>query len=352
MIEKEISGRVLLIGTDVNGHGGIATLLTSYSKMFEHFNFICSHKFTSRINQIFIAFSALLKLLYYLIFKNISIVHIHTASYMSFYRESIYLLIAKMFNKKVILHLHGGDFFNFYDKNRFYCKFICKKATVLVGVSKFFSNLFKEHDLCSNIIFLYNVVEKPILLKNKQSDKINILFLGSIDEHKGIFDVLEMLGLYKNLFKDKITLTICGEGNSLRLLKLIKDYDLESFVTFLGWVNNDKKNVLLSNTDIYLQPSKYESLGIAIIEALSYGIPVIASNTGGIPELVDDGKNGFLIPVGNMQMLKTILLNFCNSVYDFKLFEPYAKSKASLFYSEHIEKKVFDMYNKILKDEL
>ena len=351
MINKDVSSKILIVGTDTNGKGGMAILLNSHSKLFEVFNYVCSHRFSNILVQLFLAISAIFRVIYYCLFKDIRIVHIHSASYRSFYRESLYLLIAKLFNKKVILQLHGGEFEVFYNQNKRYCQYICHKADCLVGVSNYFENMFRRLNLNDNIVTLYNVVEKPINEKqqfDKHKSKLEILFFGAIDVNKGIFEVLDMWGENKEQMSELFHLTICGIGDSDRLNKIIYDFQLSDTVTYKGWVNIEDKNNLLAQSDIYLQPSHFESLGIAIIEALSYGIPVIASNVGGIPELITDNENGYLIPVGDMEQLKFKLIYLSHHIDLFDAFEIRAKQKASQFFSENIEKDIITLYKQYL----
>ncbi len=94
------SKNILTIGTDTNGKGGIAILIQSYSKMFKKFNFIASHQEGNLFKKTALSISALLRCCYYCIFKPIRIVHIHTASFTDFYRQSIYVFCAKVFRKK------------------------------------------------------------------------------------------------------------------------------------------------------------------------------------------------------------------------------------------------------------
>jgi len=89
------SKNILTIGTDTNGKGGIAILIQSYSKMFKKFNFIASHQEGNLFKKTALSISALLRCCYYCIFKPIRIVHIHTASFTDFYRQSIYVFCAK-----------------------------------------------------------------------------------------------------------------------------------------------------------------------------------------------------------------------------------------------------------------
>ena len=80
---------------------------------------------------------------------------------------------------------------------------------------------------------------------------------------------------------------------------MVHDLGLTKDVCFLGKLTEFVK--VLQNSDIFLMPSETESFGLAALEALSCGVPVIGSNIGGIPELVRQGETGFLSAVGNVE---------------------------------------------------
>jgi len=81
----------------------------------------------------------------------------------------------------------------------------------------------------------------------------------------------------------------------------LRDLGLEDRVAFLG--KQDRFEELLAASDVFLLPSEQESFGLAALEALSCGIPVVASDIGGIPELVTAGETGFLAPVGDTRAM-------------------------------------------------
>jgi len=349
MISTNISSKIVIIGTGLDGKGGIAVLLRSYSRILQPFYYICSHRSTNRIFQIGLAIIALFKTIFYCIFYRVQIVHIHTASYRSFFRESIYVFIAKIFHKKVILHLHGGEFEIFYKRYPRYCNYVCRSADCVIAVSEYFGRVFKKLDLNENVFVLYNIIEKPFFEKsNLQHDKLRILFLGTIDENKGIFDVIDCFINEKQDLRDKIIFDIGGVGDCLRLQEMIRVGGIDDFVNYHGWLDAENKNKLLSQADLYIQPSYFESLGIAILEAMSYRIPVIASDTGGIPELVHDGENGFLIQPGNMCQFYNKLKYFIEHRDALKTMGDKSYTVAIEFYPENIEKKIGEIYKSLL----
>jgi len=104
----------------------------------------------------------------------------------------------------------------------------------------------------------------------------------------------------------KIKLLIIGDGEYKNYLeRMVKDLNLEKNIIFLGFMDN--VFVPLSLTNIYIHISFQEALGIALLEAMSKGIPVIASKTGGIPEVIDNGKNGILVDFSSESIAKAIV---------------------------------------------
>ncbi len=349
ILYENLYDKVIVISTYYRGKGGIAILISKYLELFPTIRYIPSHKFTNVVNQFLIAIVAIIRLAYLCIFKKSKIVHIHTASYRSFYRDSIYLVLAKFFRKKVILHIHGGEFEKFYLQNKRYCDFICHRADCIVAVSKYFGKIFRQYKLNDRVEVIYNSADKPIYQRGNNKDKgLNILFLGTIDDNKGIFDLIYCFIDNYEFLQGKVTLNICGVGDSLRLSKLIKDNFLSDMVIYHGWVDIIRKNELLSMADIYVQPSYFESLGIAIIEAMGYGLPIVASNTGGIPELVQDGKNGILIEPGNKDNLFNALSKLIEDPVLREKMGNESLKTSRLFTHNCMKDKIINLYNSLM----
>ncbi len=111
-------------------------------------------------------------------------------------------------------------------------------------------------------------------------------------------------------------LTIVGDGIIRQdLEKLVKDLKLDEYVTFTGAVPNEKVVEYLNEFDIFVMPSveEGETFGVAAVEAMATGLPVIASKIGGLPEVVDDGITGTLIKPGDVEDLTKALIKYIES---------------------------------------
>jgi len=98
----------------------------------------------------------------------------------------------------------------------------------------------------------------------------------------------------------KLHFLFVGDGPELpRYREIVKELKVEDAITFTGLLNNPTQVGVFDASDIYCQPSLWqEASGLAVLEAMSVKLPVVASNTGGLPEVVVDGRSGILVPVG------------------------------------------------------
>jgi len=150
--------------------------------------------------------------------------------------------------------------------------------------------------------FKFNIKQREQIRKIFSiQDKIVLSYTANLRPIKGHQYLLEAISKIKNQYTN-IVLLLIGEGVLRNELEaLTKQLHIEDNVRFLGY-RTDIPDIL-SATDIYVHPSVEEGFGIAIIEAMAVGLPVIATNVGGIPEIITNGVNGILVPPENPQAL-------------------------------------------------
>ncbi|MBP7764786.1 MAG: glycosyltransferase family 4 protein [Syntrophaceae bacterium] len=146
------------------------------------------------------------------------------------------------------------------------------------------------------------------ILPARIKDKPLLFTLGRLVEWKGHRYLIDALRLVKD--KMNVHLLIGGEGTLRQDLdNLVRDRGLEDDVTFLGHIPGHLMNTYYSNADIYIQPSiidkdgTTEGLGVTILEAMACGTPCIGSKVGGIPDIIRDGENGFLVKPAEPEQL-------------------------------------------------
>ncbi len=155
---------------------------------------------------------------------------------------------------------------------------------------------------------IYNGIE-PVKKKAKPFSKENEVLIGSIgtlNEQKGMQYLIKAMPAVLKEFPNA-KLEIIGEGYYKdRLQRLVKSMKLTRQVKFTGFLKDVYEE--LEKLDLYVQPSLSESFGLAILQAMSVGLPVIATKTGGVPEVVTDGKTGLLVEPKNSGQLASAVL--------------------------------------------
>jgi len=145
---------------------------------------------------------------------------------------------------------------------------------------------------------------------------------------KRIADVIEIF--FKIQKEMPAKLMMVGEGPERKQAEqLCKTYDIEDKVVFLG--NSNEVDKILCFSDLFLLPSQTESFGLAALEAMASGVPVISSNSGGIPEVNIEGVSGFLSPVGAVDEMAQNAIKILKDDAVLETFKKGAKATASKF---------------------
>lgn len=352
LVPHGLSQKVLFVGCAYNPpRGGVAQVLYNYRKyIFNPFNIVVDSASGSRLYKAFIFFTALLQLCIKLIFGKYKIVHIHTSSYNSFKRSSYWVRIVKFLKKKVVIHIHGGAFKDYYETNPGWISSVLNKVDHIICLTDSWKEFYSQitHDVQISVV--ENVISPPqIKVMDKGEDtSIHALFLGLITENKGIFDLLEVISDNSTLLRGKLVLHIGGNGQIEQLLKVIQDNSIEDIVKYEGWVSGDQKNDLMNLCDVFILPSYAEGLPVSIMEALSYGQYVIASNVGGIPEILPT-QFGILIEAGNKLDIKAAIDYVISHKEECLKDKAKRQSYTVQYYPHSISAKLRTLYDSLLK---
>jgi glycosyltransferase involved in cell wall biosynthesis len=225
----------------------------------------------------------------------------------------ISLWVKKKFGIPYIITSHGSDVLGYNKNGRFNAiyplltkiwKKIIKEAKSVTTPSRYLQNEIKKITTEGNFIVIPNGID-PRKFRPLKKEKY-ILCVSRLFVNKGIQDLMKALeGMDLKGWKVKIV----GDGTySEELHRLRKEYHLEACVEFLGWIDNksDRMRELYGHASIFVLPSYFENMSIALLEALASGCNVIASNVGGNPEVV--GKEN-LFEATNIEELKNKIKN-------------------------------------------
>ncbi|HEA65394.1 MAG TPA: glycosyltransferase family 1 protein [Desulfobacterales bacterium] len=240
---------------------------------------------------------------------NPDIVHVNPSlNLKSFLRDGLFIYWAKRKNLPVLVFWHGWGkkFEKKIDTNLFFYWFFKKtflRADKTIVLASDFKKKLISWGVKSDIILGTTVIDESLLegfdinkkiQKINKSKKINILFLSRIEKEKGIF---ETISAFKMLLDKNynIKLNIVGDGTALesvkRYSKAIKIP--ENKLSFLGYVKGYKKKEVFINNHIYCFPTYCEGMPISVLEAMSFGMPVITRAVGGLKDFFQDKQMGF-----------------------------------------------------------
>jgi glycosyltransferase involved in cell wall biosynthesis len=222
----------------------------------------------------------------------------------------------------------------------------------IIHLSKFSLNIFNNKRIVRNEI-IPNALEESyfdIPMKNK-TDNI-LLYIGVIDNNKNIINLLRAI---KSLKENNIIykLEVLGDFNNEfyknYIISYVKFNGLTENVYFNGWINTEKVKEYLYKADILVVSSFHESLPMVIAEAMAAGKVVVASSVGGIPEMINDGVDGFLYDLKNPNELYEILeILYDNNTMN-KIISKQAKISALNKYNAvNVAKRTIEFYNKCL----
>jgi len=179
---------------------------------------------------------------------------------------------------------------------KLFTKLALRKADLITAVSHFTANLVKqEMNPKTDIRVIYNGIDHHLFTPinqnhQKKAKNINVLFCGKLTRRKGahwLAPIAERLDKRINIL---YTSGLQPTGTSLNHPQLI----------CVGSIPYQQMPALYQNADILLFPTAREGFGLAAAEAMACGLPVVATNCSSLPELIDNGKGGFLCPIGNV----------------------------------------------------
>ncbi|MDD5277473.1 MAG: glycosyltransferase family 4 protein [Methylovulum sp.] len=295
--------------------GGMLSVIEGYQRdgVFERWNieFVSTHFDGTASQKIWVFLKAFAYVFMLLAKGHVALLHCHMAMKGSFVRKLALALLGRCFGIPVILHLHGSETQQFYNSLPEFVKRIVSRqltaADTVFVLSESWRSFVLEVAPKAQVVVLPNYVELPDLVdKRNAGSKINVLFLGLVGKRKGVYDLLPAFAAAVKM-APQLFLRIGGNGEVEKAKALVDELGLQAHVECLDWVSGTAKNELLRDADIFVLPSYNEGLPVSILEAMSWGLPVITTAVGGIPELIKDQVNGLLISPGDVAALQNRL---------------------------------------------
>lgn len=249
--------------------------------------------------------SRILKVMYYLVFKDIEVVMAFSSKGMSFIEKGIMIRIAKVFGKRTIIAPRSGLLIDNFDNSNFYrnqAKGIFSSSDVILCQGRywkeyFIKNLNAEEEKCVVLNNWIDVESYKDSTFHSSSGDLKVLFLSRIEKNKGIYDLVKIIKKSEEGFQ----FIIAGEGSELDQLKI--DIGLacpDKKVTFTGWISGKEKRKVLEDADMLLMLSYREGLPNVILEAMASKTAVISTTVGAVEDVIENQGNGLLVEPGDI----------------------------------------------------
>lgn len=231
-------------------------------------------------------------------------------------------------------------------------RFMEEHSSRIVAISKAVRDKYAEHISGDLISVVYNGVGEENLYEKKperrQGDTVNFLISGRVSGEKRQEEAVRAAALlieegYRNLH-----LSIAGPGDTDRLRSLIADRKIEEYVTFLGYRSD--LPLLRREMDIELVCSLWEAFGRVTVEAMMSSNPVIGADSGGTPELIKDGENGYLYRQGDERDLADKMRRFMKHPERIRRMGQCAyQTAAAQFSSKRNAGRILEIYRELMR---
>lgn len=302
--------KICMIVPNPKVRGGIASVVNGYrgSELEKRHEviYVESYRDGSKGQKLIKALSGYVHFFVQLITNHPDLVHIHSSFGPSFYRKMPFIYLGCLFGIPVVNHIHGAEFDSFYEnaseRKKRLIKKVYNKCSRLIVLSDEWKPLVGRIVPAHKIDVLENYCILPKRFSGQEKKKGQILFLGEIGERKGCFLMPDILEQIKRSCPS-IRLVMAGDGQIPQVKKAFAKKGLSDSVTFPGWVGRRKKQSLLNESEIFLFPTYYEGMPMAILEAMSYGLAIVTTNVGGIPRLIIPGRTGYLEAPGDVEKM-------------------------------------------------
>jgi glycosyltransferase involved in cell wall biosynthesis len=308
---------IVMVGPSMKSKGGIASVACTYEAagLFSNWPvlYLNSHVEGSKVQKLLAALSALKTFVILLLFGRVKVLHIHVARGTSFWRKSLFILLAYAARCPVFIHLHSGGFPEFYWRKcgliqKRLVRFVLDHADCLIVLSSqwwaLLDGITKNKRIVKIPNFIIDDQNEPPACKRETN---SVLFLGRLSEEKGFFDLLQAAAIVAQHIPG-FRLYCGGEGDVNAVMLRVSELGIADNVELLGWVEEAQRHGLLCRVAAFVLPSYVEGLPMAVIEAMSKGTPVVASNVGGVPDVIEDGKDGLLVRAGDVAGIAQALI--------------------------------------------
>lgn len=242
--------------------------------------------------------------------KKAEYILIDTFSTSNFYFAFLTSQLARLLNQKYLPILHGGNLPQRLDKNPKICHYIFQNSYKNVAPSGYLQYEFEKRGY--KTIFIPNVLNiEEYVYKQRVKIQPHLLWVRAFAH---LYNPTMAIKVLKDLKKDYPNATLCmvgpdkGDGSLQATQNLVKEYQLEESVTFTGVLPKEEWHQLSENYNIFINTTTIDNTPVSVMEAMALGLPIVSTNVGGVPYLVQQQVEGLLVNSNDVASMKDQLI--------------------------------------------
>jgi phenylacetate-CoA ligase len=310
---------VVMVGTSLQTRGGISAmvrvLMAGGLFGLANVRYVVSHVEGATWRKLVYFARALTVVAQQIVTRHAALVHAHASSKGSFWRKSMVLALARAAGAKTVFHLHSGAFDEFASRGvggpllRRWIRRTMEASDAVIVLSAQRAEWVKTFAPASRVEVIANPVltPEPMPSRGDAIDKGRVLFLGMICEAKGCYDLLRAWVDFRAVCPGW-RLAVGGFGEVERFLAEAERLGVRDDIDYLGWVAGEQKDMELRRCDVSVLPSYKEGMPMSVLEAMAYGVPVLATPVGGVPDVIEADVHGLLVTPGDVAGLSAGLV--------------------------------------------
>lgn len=243
-----------------------------------------------------------------------------TCQGLGFMKDAPFVLLCKLFGRKVVIHQHNKGMSNCVDKQpyKWLLPLVYRKTKVILLSWHLYTDIEKivkkeQVIICPNgIPELFD--KEPHLERNNNVPQL--LFLSNLIPSKGVYVLLDAFKLLKENGYQFVCNFVGGESKEITkdiFEKAVKERGLDGIAIYHGPKYGDEKKEFFANSDVFVQPTYEDCFPLTLLEAMQYKLPIVSTDEGAIPDIVEHGINGFVCVKGNVESTANAIETLLNS---------------------------------------
>ena len=266
----------------------------------------------SQFGKILLAIVSFIHYAWFISTRRPELVYIHVGGNASLYRKIPFIAFGRLSGRRVLAHFHAGDFVPYFNRQsgagRRLILWGLNQSHRLLTCSHELKRLLEHHLPEAQVDVLPNGVETKLFATKRRlrteaqkHDPVRLLFAGAMGRLKGERDLVQAIERASRKLPN-LRVLMLGHGSET-VMELCKETGLWPQLEYFGPAPMNERVDFFKQCDLFVLPTYAEGMPVSVIEAMAAGLPVITTPVGGIPELITDGVEGWLVTPGDVDAL-------------------------------------------------